>query len=142
MNIKEYSNTSVIERYRQSEKLDSNVAKAHFTALKQFLQLSSQSKSPCFPSKQLDEIWHTFILYTKDYQTFCNEGLGEFVHHIPFNSEQDKSENFKPGYFCYIKGSKMKKKFVSNLMQLETVFKAGCGSGGDCSNCNSCSSVG
>ena len=34
-------------------------------------------------SAEVDEIWHQFILYTRDYQKFCNDYLGEFLHHIP-----------------------------------------------------------
>lgn len=138
MNYKQYSNYSVIQRYGIEAKVENDTAKNHFEALKQFLFLCSKSEHPCFPSKQLDEIWHTFILFTKDYYTFCKDGLGKFVHHIPFNDEQDKLNNFQPGYFCYIQENKMKKKFVKNLSQLETVFKADCGSGGDCSSCSSC----
>jgi hypothetical protein len=138
MNIKKYSNDSVIQRYCKETNLESKTAEEHFIALKHFLLLCSKSEEPCFPSKQLDEIWHTFLLYTKDYYSFCKEGLGKFVHHIPFNNETDKVQHFKPGYFCYIQGNKMKKKYVSNLKQLEKVFKADCGSGGDCSSCSSC----
>jgi hypothetical protein len=140
MNIKKYSNYSVIERYSRSEKIDNKIATEHFNALKQFLSFCTKTEKPCFPSKQLDEIWHTFILYTQDYYSFCKDGLGKFVHHIPFNSDYDRTKNFRPGYFCFIDGNVMKKKYVTNLTQLDTIFKVDCGSGGDCSNTSSCSS--
>ena len=145
MNIKKYTNASVIERYRKSENLDLETAKEHFNVLKNFLTFSSRSDKPCFPSKQLDEIWHTFILYTKDYYSFCNDGLGKFVHHTPFNNDEEKIDNFQPGYFCYIEKAKMKRKFVSSISKLQLVLKTNCatscGSGGDCStnDCASCS---
>lgn len=31
----------------------------------------------------LDEMWHTFILFTKDYGDFCHEMFGHFIHHLP-----------------------------------------------------------
>ena len=31
--------------------------------------------------RQIDEMWHNFILYTYDYMTFCNTYFGEFLHH-------------------------------------------------------------
>ena len=35
----------------------------------------------------LDVIWHVFVLHTKDYQGFCNEYFGEFIHHSPAHGE-------------------------------------------------------
>lgn len=138
MKINTYTNSAVVQRYCKETNIDSKVADEHFTALKNFLLLCSKTNKPCFPSKELDEIWHTFILFTRDYYTFCLDGLGKFIHHIPFNSEVDKIENFKPGYFCFIKGKKMEKIYVVNLTQLESSCKTNCGSGGDCSSCSSC----
>ena len=34
-------------------------------------------------SKPIDEVWHTHILFTRDYAAFCNLVFGEFVHHEP-----------------------------------------------------------
>jgi len=31
----------------------------------------------------LDEMWHTFLLFTEPYQDFCREYLGCYVHHRP-----------------------------------------------------------
>lgn len=31
----------------------------------------------------IDEMWHTFILYTKEYHNFCHEYLGYYLHHSP-----------------------------------------------------------
>lgn len=31
----------------------------------------------------IDEFWHTFILHTRDYEEFCNEYFGTFIHHSP-----------------------------------------------------------
>jgi hypothetical protein len=31
-------------------------------------------------------MWHTFLLFTKDYLNFCNNYLdGEFFHHVPLS---------------------------------------------------------
>lgn len=37
------------------------------------------------PSPLVDEGWHTFILYTKEYATFCREVSSGFIHHEPFD---------------------------------------------------------
>ena len=36
-------------------------------------------------SIEVDEIWHQHILYTKDYEQFCHEVFGRFIHHTPCN---------------------------------------------------------
>lgn len=39
----------------------------------------------------IDEMWHNFICFTKDYQVFCSKYFGVFIHHTPttkaFNDE-------------------------------------------------------
>ncbi|MGI0036892.1 MAG: glycine-rich domain-containing protein [Nitrososphaera sp.] len=34
-------------------------------------------------NEEIDEIWHTFILFTKEYQEFCKMLVGEYIHHEP-----------------------------------------------------------
>jgi len=34
-------------------------------------------------SREVDEVWHTFILFTRDYMLFCNEVFGHYLHHQP-----------------------------------------------------------
>jgi hypothetical protein len=35
------------------------------------------------PSQVADDLWHEFILYTKNYQQFCQRAFGRFLHHTP-----------------------------------------------------------
>ena len=35
------------------------------------------------PSRVVDEAWHEFILMTRDYTLFCQQGFGEYLHHAP-----------------------------------------------------------
>jgi hypothetical protein len=35
------------------------------------------------PSGVVDEFWHTFILFTRDYAAFCERHFGYFLHHTP-----------------------------------------------------------
>lgn len=35
------------------------------------------------PSQAVDEVWHEFILFTKQYEEFCNNAFGRFLHHTP-----------------------------------------------------------
>lgn len=41
----------------------------------------------------IDEMWHTFILLTKDYAAFCQQYFGEFMHHEPeVGNETDENK--------------------------------------------------
>lgn len=33
--------------------------------------------------RQIDEMWHQFILYTRSYSDFCQHYFGQFIHHEP-----------------------------------------------------------
>ena len=35
------------------------------------------------PSKAVDDAWHDFILVTRDYQAFCRQAFGSYLHHTP-----------------------------------------------------------
>ena len=53
--------------------------------LRQFFlaHLKSGRKYVSMPSQVVDDLWHEFILYTKNYQHFCRHGFGRFLHHTP-----------------------------------------------------------
>lgn len=40
-------------------------------------------KSIIMPSKLVDDLWHNFILDTKEYEKFCQKAFGKMLHHIP-----------------------------------------------------------
>jgi hypothetical protein len=35
------------------------------------------------PSKLVDEAWHEFLLFTREYAEFCQRAFGRFLHHQP-----------------------------------------------------------
>jgi len=54
-------------------------------ALRQFFltHLKSGRRNVSMPSQVVDDLWHEFILYTKNYQAFCRRAFGRFLHHTP-----------------------------------------------------------
>jgi len=38
------------------------------------------------PSVAVDALWHEMVLHTRDYQEFCDQALGRFLHHVPESS--------------------------------------------------------
>lgn len=63
--------------------------------LRQFFiaYLMSGRKFVSMPSVVADDLWHEFILYTREYQRFCRRAFGGFLHHTPavVLSEEKKS---------------------------------------------------
>ena len=53
--------------------------------LRQFFlaHLKSGRKFVSMPSQVTDELWHEFILFTKNYDAFCRKAFGKFLHHTP-----------------------------------------------------------
>jgi hypothetical protein len=54
-------------------------------ALREYFQLCNQAgrRMVAMPSQAVDAAWHEFILFTRNYQSFCRRGLGRFLHHTP-----------------------------------------------------------
>lgn len=44
------------------------------------------------PSVVVDDVWHEFILHTRDYEAFCKEYLGFFLHHVPNDDDHKIDE--------------------------------------------------
>jgi len=45
--------------------------------------LKSGGQRVAMPSQVVDDLWHEFILFTRDYQVFCQAAFGKFLHHTP-----------------------------------------------------------
>lgn len=45
--------------------------------------------------KGIDQMWHIFLLYTKDYAEFCEKYFGEFLHHLPDLVDPDETDSSK-----------------------------------------------
>jgi hypothetical protein len=57
--------------------------------------------------REIDNMWHTFLLFTRDYHAFCQEYLnGNFFHHEPLsqndNINVEKFEIELTNYLSYI----------------------------------------
>lgn len=53
--------------------------------LRQFFlaHLKSGRKFVSMPSQVVDDLWHEFILYTRNYHHFCRHAFGRYLHHTP-----------------------------------------------------------
>jgi len=78
----------IIEGFMERYSVSEDEAKEIFEETKKWLWLASQSNSneALFIDKPLliiDEMWHTFILHTKQYYSFCLSNFKKLIHHLP-----------------------------------------------------------
>lgn len=87
-----YRNEDVISRFTDQFSVDEAEAEDIFTETRKFLYLVQQP-GIFIPDELLiiDEMWHNFILFTKEYQAFCQRCFGRYLHHLPA-SRAEKTE--------------------------------------------------
>jgi len=52
----------------------------------------AKGKMVAMPSEIIDVLWHEFILFTREYEQFCKQGLGKFLHHVPTEAMSSKTQ--------------------------------------------------
>lgn len=95
-----YENEDVVDKFLESWNLSREEAQDIFTEMKKWLWISADSivresrgeQMPIlaisYPMTLLDEMWHTFILFTKEYQHFCKQYFGFYINHAPTTKRQ------------------------------------------------------
>lgn len=78
-----YDMSDVMERYAEKTRLPPDVLKEHEREIKRFLALSAANPGRYGMRGPLDELWHTFIIFTSSYARFCQLLGGGFIHHLP-----------------------------------------------------------
>jgi hypothetical protein len=52
----------------------------------------SNKESVAMPSQVVDVAWHEFILFTREYTSFCSKAFGRFIHHTPAEAMKSQIE--------------------------------------------------
>jgi hypothetical protein len=82
--VMEYQMPHIVGRYCKDYNVSTETAKIHERELKRYLILAGESNDSLgMMSTEVDNLWHTFLLFTKEYQAFCNDMFGKFIHHSP-----------------------------------------------------------
>jgi hypothetical protein len=80
----QYSNPDIISRFTDLFDVPEQEAEDIFNETKKFLYIS-RIPGVFIPDELLivDEMWHNFILFTKEYQHFCQFYFDNYLHHTP-----------------------------------------------------------
>lgn len=83
---------NVVARYTKDHPKQEPNAALHERELKRYLFLCALHPDRGWPMvSALDELWHTFIIFTKDYHAFSGQLGMPYLHHEPFVDGQDTS---------------------------------------------------
>ncbi|WP_280301506.1 glycine-rich domain-containing protein [Nocardia neocaledoniensis] len=86
-----YEAPFLIEKLRKDHVVETaEEAHALFREVKRWLVLVTADGSVAWNmySLRVDEIWHQFVLFTRQYTDFCTENFGFYVQHAPSNSPE------------------------------------------------------
>lgn len=64
-----------------------------FEGLRQWFMVCNRSgeRFVSMPSQAVDDAWHAFILFTRNYDQFCRRAFGRFLHHTPAEAMADQT---------------------------------------------------
>jgi len=116
----------------------------YFTEFKRFAGLAGiYQERMAMTSKEVDAVWHQFILFTPEYQGFCDEILGNYLHHCPDTKDQPVGKNEVKNFVDRYQATFGE---IPSLWGLESWCSSGGCSSGDCGTCsgscgNDCSSM-
>jgi hypothetical protein len=86
-----YDNPDVIRRFRRSFAVTQDEAEDIFEETKSWLWFAAHAQhGEAFINESMwviDEMWHTFILFTVEYAAYCERHFGRFLHHGPITGE-------------------------------------------------------
>jgi hypothetical protein len=98
-----YRNDQVVYKFMERYRLTFRQAREIFTETRRWMWLCARAENDPSGPKPLtliglrqmgiiDEMWHTFVLFTPVYEAFCHRYLGFFLHHMPSTRESQKRE--------------------------------------------------
>ncbi|MEO8402823.1 MAG: hypothetical protein ABI597_13710 [Gammaproteobacteria bacterium] len=137
----EYKNIHVLNRYANDYPNNKITPEEAFEELMKYfwLNLKHEADKICYPEnqeldficgihsemKEIDDMWHTFLLFTKEYISFCKKYFGKYFHHSPTTDDEQITKNdFEIDFTRFLSyvydnlGESTLKKWFGTLIQL------------------------
>src|SRR5579863_5401704 len=80
-----YQHEGVVGKFRDEWDVEETEALDIFSEMKKFLYVSEFAQKQCIefeidePILMIDKMWHHFVLFTGDYEIFCNRFFGKML---------------------------------------------------------------
>lgn len=81
--LNNYHHPGLGAKLEQSGKMIVEDFPEYFDEFKKWVIVADGLETTPMTSEPVDDIWHQFILFTKDYADFGKDVLGYFLHHAP-----------------------------------------------------------
>ncbi len=109
--------------------LDDAQVRMVIRGLKDYFHISNIAgkRMVSMPSQVVDDAWHEFILFTREYQRFCDRALGRFLHHTPAEAMTTPTighDGIKRAWRCACKHENIKLNTPHKLPLLFRIDKA------------------
>lgn len=90
----------VLTRYARDHQTSLDDAKRLERELKRYLTLCALDLEKGYGmAGPVDGLWHTFLLFTRLYTSFCEQTAGQYLHHAPGDIENENElERFEKDY--------------------------------------------
>jgi hypothetical protein len=135
-----FENKAILQKFCVEQSITEQEAEDYFMELKKFLYLCANCNQTLAPSVEIDKIWHTFILFTKEYRNYCTQFLGKFIDHVP-EVDLEEQDAIKPKENYLLNTLELYKLTfgeINNAVWKVEILKNECKEDANCSNCSNC----
>lgn len=95
-----YQNDDIVYKFLEQYDISFDEANDIFLETKKWLWLCGQPTTEKLHMSEslwiLDEMWHNFVLFTREYTNYCHDCFGKYIHHAP--TPQSEKEQRKKQY--------------------------------------------
>jgi len=77
---------AVIRRIARDKRIPTGRARKRFVEMLKFLDVCALAEQTVSPPPRVDDAWHAFLVFTRDYAAYCEDRFGFFIHHNPTES--------------------------------------------------------
>ena len=98
---------TVVKRYAREHNATLPRALAIASEGKRFLVLCSMNAEPYAVGGEVDAFWHTFVLFTARYASFCQQVAGHFIHHVPGDDLPNDATKSRAQYAATLRDYKL-----------------------------------
>ncbi|MGY6645957.1 MAG: glycine-rich domain-containing protein [Salinarimonas sp.] len=134
-----YDLTKIRNRYMKENNITEESAIKHEIELKRFLVICGAYEGPIGMRGETDEFWHTFLVFTAEYQKFCKNIAGFFIHHSPNDDDTPvearymAARRFDAAYLATFGVQPHERGWPALGTSTDTLCMCGCG--GPCGGC-------
>jgi hypothetical protein len=123
-----FKNSDVVYRFKKTYGVSQEESEELFEEVKKWLWLANERHcegikeglSIDHPIVVIDEMWHNFVLFTKEYTAFCTDYFGYYMHHAPA-TESEETE-FREKLKTIPKGERMRSRMEQKRPQYEYIY--------------------